>query len=177
MNVVFIATSLDGMIADQNGSVHWLDAFDGSETDDHGFAAFMAGIDAIVMGRTTFETVLGFDVGWPYDKPVYVLSTSRKDVPEDLDGKAEFLSGKPADIQAELTAKGHVHLYIDGGRVIQSFLAAGLIDRMILTRAPVLLGGGVPLFGDLPLPQTWHHARTTTLSGGMIQSVYEKMAA
>ncbi len=176
MNVVYVATSLDGYIADEAGGLGWLPA--PSEADgDHGFGAFIAEIDAIVMGRVTFETVLGFDGDWPYPCPVYVLSRTLQAVPEHLTGSVHLCSGPPEQIVDQLFAVGHQRLYVDGGRVVRSFLAAGLIDRMILTRVPVVLGGGVPLFGALPAPQQFRHSRTRTLPAGLVQSTYDRVPA
>lgn len=175
MNIVFIATSLDGYIADRDGGLGWLSEGANPDEGDFGYAAFMAGIDAIVMGRTTYETLRGFDIGWPYEKPVIVLSRSLKTLPADLSGKAELASGAPAAITRDLNARGLRRLYIDGGRVVQDFLAADCIDRMIVTRVPVLLGGGTPLFGALPHPLRFSHVDTQAMARGLVQSTYERI--
>ena len=174
MNSLFIATSLDGYIADRDGGLGWLSEGAAAQDGDFGYAAFMDGIDAIVIGRTTFETVLGFGIDWPYAKPVFVLSRALTALPKALTGKAEILAGIPAEITATLAKRGHTKLYIDGGRVAQDFLAADAIDRMILTRVTVLLGGGTPLFGSLPGPLRLSHVHTETLARGLVQSIYER---
>ena len=149
-NSVFIATSLDGCIADKDGGIDWLNTFPEINNIDTGYEAFTARIDALVMGRNTYETVLGFDIDWPYQKPVFVVSNSLSDVPENLKGKVFIVKGALAEILAEIHQYGHYRLYIDGGRLIQSFLSEDLIDEMIITIIPVVLGRGIPLFADQP---------------------------
>ena len=153
---VFIGTSLDGFIARTNGDLDWLPPGGGEE---HGYDAFMATVDALVIGRKTYETVLTFDT-WPYgEKPVYVLST-RTLAPALPGAVVERLSGPPAEIVAQLAARGVGHVYVDGGITIQGFLQAGLIQRLIITRIPVLLGAGIPLFGALDRDIALRHVAT-----------------
>lgn len=165
---VFIATSLDGFIARQDGGLDWLPE-DGGEP--HGYEEFVATIDAFVFGRKTFETVLTFP-GWPFTKPVIVLSSR----PDDLtvpDGAAcEIMNGTPHEIVARLAERGMRHVYVDGGVTIQRFLTAGLIQRMTITRIPVLLGSGIPLFGMVPHDIRLEHVATRTYPSGMVQSEY-----
>ncbi len=151
-NKVFIATSLDGYIADKDNKIDWLHQLPHPDGDDFGFDAFIAGIDALLMGRNTFEMVLSFGVEWPYSKPVFVLSNSLTHVPKGYEGKVFLVNGELQKIVKNLAELGYHNLYIDGGKTIQSFLKEDLVDEMILTRIPVLLGGGYPLFGDLPEP-------------------------
>jgi len=148
-NSVYIATSLDGFIADKNGGLEWLDSIPNPEGVDMGYYAFTNEIDALVMGRTTFETVLGFDVDWPYEKPVYVLSNTLTEIPKSHEGKAFLVKGSLKEILEQIHEKGHFRLYIDGGATIQGFLKADLIDEMVITTFPILLGGGPQLFSDL----------------------------
>jgi dihydrofolate reductase len=166
---VFIGTSVDGFIARANGDLDWLPPGGGEE---HGYDAFMATVDALVIGRKTFEKVLTFDT-WPYDvKPVFVLS-SRTLAPAPLGAMMERMSGAPAEIVSQLAARGFRHVYVDGGITIQRFLRAGLIQRLIITRVPVLIGSGIPLFGvtqrDIPLK----HIATRQYASGLVQSEYE----
>ena len=149
-NSVFIATSLDGYIADKNGGIDWLYSIPNPDNDDIGYVEFTNGIDALVMGRTTFETVLGFDVDWPYDKPVFVLSHKLKEIPESHKDKAFLVKGTLTEILDQIHEKGYQRLYIDGGTTIRNFLKADLIDEMVLTTIPILLGGGSSLFAELP---------------------------
>ena len=165
---VFIGTSLDGFIARVDGGLDWLPE-DGGE--EHGYEAFMATVDALVIGRNTYETVLAFDE-WPYgEKPVYVLST-RSLKPPPSNARMEQLSGDPHDIVRQLEERGVDHIYVDGGITIQGFLRAGLIQRLIITRIPVLLGGGIPLFGPLSHDVRLEHVSTRSYPSGMVQSEY-----
>jgi len=169
---VFIATSLDGFIARANGDLDWLPPGGGEE---HGYDAFMATVDALVIGRKTFETVLTFDT-WPYgEKPVYVLST-RTLAPALPGAVVERMSGAPAEIVSQLAARGVRHAYVDGGITIQRFLQAGLIQRLTITRIPVLLGTGIPLFGTLQHDIVLRHVATRQYASGLVQSDYEVVA-
>src|SRR6266705_6787702 len=143
---IFIGTSVDGFIARSNGDLDWLPAGGG---EPHGYNEFVASVDAIVIGRKTFEKVLTFGV-WPYgDKRVVVLSRRPVDLSAAGGGVVERMAGPPAEIVSQLAASGAHHLYVDGGITIQEFLRAGLIQRLIITRVPVLIGDGIPLFGTL----------------------------
>lgn len=169
---VFIGASVDGFIARADGGLDWLPA----EPEPHGYEEFIAGVDAIVIGRKTFETVLGFD-GWPYgDKRVVVLSSSPVDFSKVVGGVVEQMGGEPADVVAQLAASGARHAYIDGGITIQRFLRAGLIQRLIITRIPVLLGDGIPLFGSLPHDVRLRHIATRDYPSGLVQTEYEVVA-
>ena len=165
---VFIGTSLDGFIARTDGALDFLPDGGGEE---HGYEAFMASVDALVIGRKTYETVLGFDA-WAYgDKPVFVLST-RALAPAPKGAMVERMSGEPSDIVAVLESRGIRHVYVDGGITIQRFLVAGLIHRIIITRVPVLIGEGIPLFGALPRDIPLHHVATRQYKSGLVQSEY-----
>ncbi len=168
---VFIATSLDGYIARPDGGIDWLPVPAEGDPEDYGYKAFTSGIDAIVMGRNTYELVLTFG-GWHYQKPVVVLSSKGVTVAPELAGKVVTMSGSPAEVAAQCAARGWQHLYIDGGVTIQRFLAAGLIERLIVTRVPVLLGKGLPLFGALEADVRLAHVRTQGYANGLVQSEY-----
>ncbi|MGP6156668.1 MAG: dihydrofolate reductase family protein [Vulcanimicrobiaceae bacterium] len=166
---VSVGTSLDGFIARSDGSLDFQPP-DGGEP--HGYAEFIATVDAIVIGRKTYETVLTFDA-WPYaDTPVFVLSTGPlESVPAGA--VVERMSGPPAEIVAALDARGFEHLYVGGGLTIQRFLRAGLIARAIVTRVPVLIGNGIPLFGPLMHDVTLRHVATRQFPSGLVTSEYE----
>lgn len=149
-NKVFIATSIDGYIADKNGGIDWLHSMPDPTKNNMGYAEFMEEVDAIIMGRNTFETVCAFDVNWPYNIPVFVLSNQMTHMKEEYAEKAILVKGDLQDIIAEIHNKGHYQLYIDGGKTIQSFLAADLIDEITITTIPYLLGSGTSLFSELP---------------------------
>ena len=166
---VFVGTSLDGFIARRNGDLDWLPPGGGEE---HGYTEFIATVDAIVIGRHTFETVLAFPT-WPYgDKRVVVLSSRPLDLSAVRGGVVEQMAGAPADIVSRLAASGAHHLYIDGGITIQRFLSAGLIQRVVVTRVPVLIGDGIPLFGPVPHDIRLRHVATRQYSSGLVQSEY-----
>lgn len=148
-NKVFIATSIDGYIADEKGQIDWLHSIPNPENIDMGYSAFMNEIDALVMGRSTFDIVCGFEIDWPYEKPVFVLSNSMISIPKEYEDKAILVKGALNEILDTIHSKGYNQLYIDGGKTIQSFLREDLIDEMVITVIPYILGGGIPLFGDL----------------------------
>jgi dihydrofolate reductase len=165
---VFVGTSLDGFIARANGNLDFLPAGGG---EPHGYDEFMATVDALVIGRNTYETVLTFDT-WAYGrKPVFVLS-SRPIAAAPAEAVVERMSGAPADIVSRLAARGIRHIYVDGGITVQRFLEAGLIDRIILTRVPVLIGTGIPLFGPLQRDILLEHVATRQYPSGLVQSEY-----
>ena len=147
-NYVYIATSIDGYIAGKDGDLSWLNEIPNPSNSDFGFSEFLSGIDALVMGRITFETVVSFGV-WPYDKPVFVLSNSLDRVPGGFEDKVEIVNGDLKTVIAKLEERGMKNFYVDGGSVIRSFLKEDLIDEMIISRVPILLGDGVPLFGKM----------------------------
>jgi dihydrofolate reductase len=173
-SIVYIATSLDGYIADRNGGLDWLQSIPNPDKLDYGWGDFMARIDAIVMGRNTFEVVCGFDCAWPYSKPVFVLSNSLTSLPEEYEGKAELINGSLSEVLQAIHRKGYTQLYIDGGATIQSFLKEDLIDELIITIIPILLGGGIPLFGELPEHMSFEHVKTEVLLDAMVQNHYRR---
>jgi dihydrofolate reductase len=170
-NYVFVGTSLDGYIAGKNGDLEWLNEIPNPSKSDYGYAEFNENIDAIVMGRNTYEAVLGFSE-WPYEKPVFVLTNTIDKVPESLEDKVEIVKGDLKTLVTMLKKKGYENLYIDGGNVIQSFLKEDLIDEMILTRIPILLGEGVPLFGKLESYMMFTLEKTVTYNDTLVSSHY-----
>ena len=146
-NKVFIATSIDGFIADSEGKVDWLDTIPNPDNNDMGYYEFMTGIDALIMGRNSFETVLSFGIDWPYKVPVFILSHTLAEIPSQVKNqKIELIKGDLKKITKSLYARGFEKLYIDGGKTIQNFLREDLVDEMTITIIPVLLGDGIPLF-------------------------------
>ena len=170
---VFIATSLDGFIARANGDLDWLTGAQSASTEeDYGYQEFIDTVDTIVVGRNTFELVLTFDT-WPYSgKKVVVLSSKPSAVPSHLVDDVEWLSLPPQRLVGRLAARGATHLYVDGGKTIQGFLRAGLIDDLTITRAPILIGTGVPLFGPLGHDVKLTHITTRQFENGFVQSMY-----
>ena len=173
-NIVFIAKSLDGFIAGKNGELEWLDKIPNPEKLNMGFDDLMTEIDAIVMGRKTFETVCSFGGKWVYSKPVFVLSNSIDKVPEVLQDKVSIIHGSISEILETIHNKDYHCLYIDGGRTIQSFLREDLIDELIISTLPILLGDGVPLFSILPKPLEFKHQRTEVFLDEIVQSHYQR---
>lgn len=168
---VFVGVSVDGFLARLDGGLDFLP----EDAEPHGYDEFMASVDALVIGRKTFETVLGFGT-WPYgEKPVIVLGT-RPLAPAPAGAIVEHMSGDPADIVAQCASRGLKHIYVDGGITIQRFLAAGLIQRLIVTRVPVLIGAGIPLFGALPRDIVLQHVATRQYPSGLVQSEYVVVA-
>ncbi len=173
-NRVYIATSIDGYIADRNGGLEWLDMVAIPEGTDMGYERLMEQTDALVMGRNTYETVCGFDADWPYTKPVFVLSNSLQKIAEEYKDKAYLIKGSPAEVLEQLHRKKYHQLYIDGGNTIQRFLRADLIDELIITKIPILLGGGVSLFADLPKALEFECIGSEIFAGELIQSRYKR---
>jgi len=169
---VFIATSLDGFIARPDGDIDWLLQRD-DPTEDHGYAGFIADKDVIVMGRGSYEKVLTFDT-WFYERPVVVLSEqlANSPVPEALKGKVRFSNLSPRDVMEELAAQGVRRVYVDGGKVVQSFLRDGLVADLVITTVPVLIGSGRPLFGALQRDVELKLVSSRSFPSGLVQSTY-----
>ena len=164
---VFVGASVDGFIARPNGAFDFLP----DSPEPHGYDEFYASVDALLMGRNTYETALGFG-GWPYGpKPVFVLS-SRALGPAPEGAVVERVSGTPQEITTQLAARGIEHVYVDGGQTVQQFLRAGLIDRITVTRVPVLIGSGISIFGALDGDVVLKHIATRTYPSGLVQSEY-----
>lgn len=170
-NYIYIATSLDGFIAAEDGGIDWLNEVHVSDESDFGFSDFMKKIDALVMGRNTFEQVISFNQ-WVYTKPVFVISNTLEEIPEGYRDKAELINGDIRSIVGLLDKRGYSNLYIDGGKTIRSFLREGLIDDMIITKIPVLLGKGIPLFGDIDDRIQLEHVETEIFANGLVKDHY-----
>lgn len=171
---VFAATSLDGYIAREDGSIDWLLQANRlmPAGEDCGYARFFASVDALVMGSNSYEMVRSF-TPWPYgDKRVVVLSRRGLTIAHELNGTVTASAVAPAQLVAQLAAEGLRHLYIDGGKTIQSFLRAGLIDDLTITVIPVLLGAGRPLFGPLPRDIHLEHLTSRSWDFGFVQHHY-----
>lgn len=171
---VFIATSQDGFIARPDGSIDWLNEANAvvPSGEDCGYAEFMKSVDVLVMGRNTLEMVLTFEA-WPYeDKKVVVLSSKPLIIPARLPSTVSASSESPEVLVERLSAEGAQRLYVDGGKTIQRFLAAGLIDDITITLIPVLLGQGRPLFGPIENDITLALMATRTFEFGFVQVKY-----
>ena len=169
--IVYIGTSLDGFIARKDGDLGWLVKFEKPVRED--YRKFISKIDAVVIGRGTFEKVLTFP-SWPYDKHVFVLSSRLKQIPAELKGKVTVLSTKPRELLKYLSKEGFSNIYVDGGKVIQNFLSEDCVDEMIITKAPVLIGNGISLFGELDHDFSFNHVRTKVYPNGLVKSHYKR---
>lgn len=170
---VFIAVSLDGYIARKNGNLDWLPGSDGMPSnEDTGYEAFYASVDTLVMGRNTYELVKTFGE-WPYaGRCVVVLSSQYPEAMQKIGEDMFGSSASPTNLAGQLERLGAKHVYVDGGKTIQGFLRAELIDEVTLTRIPILLGEGISLFGELKKDVHLLHCSTRTFDSGMVQSRY-----
>ena len=166
---VFVGVSVDGFMARSDGGLDFLPPGGG---EPHGYEEFMASVDALVIGRKTYETVLAFDQ-WPYaQKPVFVMSAHAL-APAPPGAIVERFSVSPKEVVSALSARGIAHVYVDGGITIQGFLRAGLVQRLVVTRVPVLIGTGIPLFGAISHDIALRHVATRSYVSGLVQSEYE----
>ena len=178
----YIAASVDGYIATHDGGVEWLENAGNPESGDRepvgdcGFAAYMASVDCMIMGRKCMEMIASFEMTpeqWPYgDIPVFVLSNTVKSPPESLENRVKMYSGDLAALTEQLASDGYNHAYIDGGATITSFIHLGLLDEICVTQIPILLGGGLPLFGSIERQIKLKSAETTVFSNDFIQWKY-----
>lgn len=178
---VYVATSIDGFTATNDGRVDWLYTAGNTNADmgdqaDMGFKKFMESVDCLIMGRATMEVISGFNLTseqWPYgDTKIIVLSNSLKQPPDNLKGKVEMYSGDIRQLVSNLEGKGFSHAYIDGAKTIQSFLDFKLIDEMILTHAPVILGEGIPLFAKATQSISFGNASAVAFPNDFVQIRY-----
>lgn len=169
--VAYIATSLDGYIADSDGGVDWLNELPNPDGSDYGFGDFINGIDAILMGSNTFRVVQSFGQ-WPYNKKVYVISNSIKDVPSGYEDRIRLVSGSIKAVLSRIEREAGVNVYVDGGKVIQNCLASGLLSELVITTAPVILGKGIALFEPSENRITLRHVHTEVLGVGLVKSTY-----
>ena len=168
---MYIATSLDGYIARSDGSLDWLGVTE--ENEDYGFGAFMESVDALVMGRNTYDAVMAIGE-WPYgDTLVIVLTHRLLEIPADRTGIVEATDLGPLKLAEELERRGIEHVYVDGGTTIRSFLEAGLVQRMTITTIPVLIGAGIPLFGSQEGDIRLRLVDSIAYTNGLVQSTYD----
>lgn len=173
---VFIATSMDGFVArdtaDPELKLDWLMKQD-TVGEDHGYDDFIESVDGLVMGSGSFETLLGFE-GWPYGKPVIVVSKTltQSDIPIELSDKVELTNLAPQEVMNMLEERGWTRAYIDGGKLVQSFIRQGLIEDITLTRIPILIGSGVSLFGAVDQDIDLELRSVKAFESGLVTSVY-----
>ncbi|MEP5570078.1 MAG: dihydrofolate reductase family protein [Halioglobus sp.] len=179
---VYIATSADGYIATVDGGVDWLDSAGNAETEerepmgDGGFSSYLDSVDCMVMGRRTMEKIASFNLTpdqWPYREiPIHVLSKSVSKAPRSLPGNVRMYSGTIPELYGELERSGFGHVYVDGGATITSFFQHDLIDELCVSQAPILLGGGLPLFGKIGKVVRLSEAKAQVFSNDFIQWKY-----
>ena len=179
---VYIATSVDGFIAREDGSIDWLESSgkqdaDMGENADMGFDDFISSVDCLIMGRSTMETISNFNLPpeqWPYkDARIVALSNTVKSPPENLKDKVEMYSGDLLALITMLEQKGYKHAYIDGGKTIQAFLDLKLINEITITRIPILLGKGKSLFGETSHEIKLEEAEATAFPNDLVQVHYK----
>ncbi|MDH5432661.1 MAG: dihydrofolate reductase family protein [Gammaproteobacteria bacterium] len=172
--IAFCAVSLDGFLARENGKLDWLEASaDKESTEDYGYQKFLRAMDCIVMGRNTFEKVASF-AQWPYvDKRVIVLSKKMQQIPSAFEDKISLFSGKVEELVVDLQSRGYKHIYIDGGKTIQSFIRAGVMDELIITQIPILINKGLPLFAEFSHDIKLKLTRSQSYPSGFVQSRYD----
>lgn len=171
---VFIATSLDGFIARNDGGIDWLNDANESIPDgqDCGFQEFFGSVDTLIMGRKTYEQVLTFGP-WSYGKtPVFILSSNPISFPKSVPQTVVHSYKRPQDLLKQLSVEGVEHVYVDGGTTIQGFLNERLIDEITITVIPVILGGGIPLFGSIKEDIKLSHVSTTSYDFGFVKTKY-----
>ena len=174
-NIVYIATSRDGFIATKDGDIDWLLEIPNPDNSDYGFAEFIDSIDALVMGRNTYEKVLSFGIEWPYSKKVFVLSNTLKSVDSTVEGKVEIVKGELKEVVKNLNEAGYEKLYIDGGKTIQSFLREDMIDEMIISKIPKTLGEGISLFENNNHETKFKLDTSKNYSNGIVKDHYIKI--
>ena len=168
---VFCGVSVDGFLARPDDALDFLHT---GEQVPHGFTEFFASVDVVVIGRRTFEVVLKLGLLALYGKKsVVVLSSRSLDLSSVAGGNIEQKSGEPSEIKGQLKARGFELAYVDGGATIQRFVAARCIDRLVITRVPVLIGAGIALFGPVPSDIWLRHVETRSYTGGLVQTEYE----
>ncbi|MFQ5574867.1 MAG: dihydrofolate reductase family protein, partial [Terriglobia bacterium] len=169
----YVATSVDGFIARADGAVDWLPSEGGEESgEDYGYTGFMASVDAIVMGRKTYDAVRSLGP-WSYgEKPVIVLGGRLVEIPQSLAETVQHMDATPREVFRRLAERGFSHIYVDGGVTIQGFLREGLIKTLIITVIPILIGAGIPLFGPLAADVRLRHVQTRQFADGLVQNTY-----
>jgi dihydrofolate reductase len=175
-NIVYCACSMDGFIAKVDGNIDWLTSIPNEDNSDYGFGKFMERIDGIIMGRKTFEKILEMNLAeWPYTKTVFVLSSTLKEAPEKLKQKVEIVNGDLTTILENLKNRNIHTIYVDGGKTIQSFLKNNLIDEMIISTIPIILGNGIPLFGTIHNEIKFFIEKTEYINKYIVMNYYKRI--
>ncbi|MBF0379570.1 MAG: dihydrofolate reductase [Magnetococcales bacterium] len=170
---IYMATSLDGFVARNNHSLDWL-MKQKIEGEDHGFDDFMDSVNGIIMGSGSFKNVLTLGP-WPYKKPVIVMSRSLvdEDIPTELKGKVRLTQLSQQELMLSLEKEGWKRAYVDGGKLVQSFIRSGLIQDMTITSIPILIGDGLRLFGPVDNDIDLELTKSESFSSGLVQNHYK----
>lgn len=172
-NFVYLGCSLDGFIARKDGAVDFLDAVDPApEDEDYGWHDYISGIDALIMGRNSYDMVLGFGQ-WHYgNRKVMVLTTRDIEIPDFIEGEIIPFEGKPEDAIAHMNGLGCENIYVDGGKVVQDFINAELVDELIITIVPIIIGEGIPLFANINVEKRLDLKNVTKYDNGLLSLHY-----
>ncbi len=172
---VYIAASIDGYIADVFGSTSFLSIVSNPEKEDFGFEDFVDGMDCLLMGKNTYETVLGFKIEWPYHLPVYVMSNSLDKAAYGLEDKVKIVSGNIEDVILDLNSNGFKNIWIDGGEIIKQGMKQDLVDQLTITTIPIVLGGGISLFEEMENSQVYELVDSKVLLNQMVSTTYKRV--
>ncbi|MBB5190067.1 dihydrofolate reductase [Silvimonas terrae] len=170
--VLYAAISLDGKLARPDGALDWLPQIQ-PEGEDYGYGEFYAGVDALVMGRKTFDQVLTFG-SWPHtDRPCYVFS--HHTLPTlPISSSIQRVCEPVPDWLAQMERAGFERIWlVGGGQLAADFFTAGRVDELILTLVPEVLGEGIALFAG-PAASSWQLVQQQSLAGGLIQLHYQR---
>lgn len=170
--VSYIAISLDGKIADAEGEVGWLDTINHPEDEDYGYASFMETIDTTVMGNTTYQQVLGFDMPFPYKEQKNYVFTRNRDLKEDE--YATFITSDHAKRLKEIKQEQGKDIWLIGGGEVNTLcLQASFLDEMIVHVMPFIVGKGIPIFSDAELMQHLELTSSKVYSSGVMELRYK----
>jgi dihydrofolate reductase len=166
---IYIATSIDGYIARKDGSLDWLEYGHEGGDEDYGFKKFFNSVDALILGRNTYEVVSGFEK-WPYEgKRVIVLTRTLKEVRQE----AELFCGELSELLSKLHSENIKHVWVDGGVTASNFLEAGLVDFLTISVIAMVLGSGIPLFSLMNKESKCRLLNTQSYPSGLVQLNYE----
>jgi dihydrofolate reductase len=171
---LYIAASLDGFIARTDGSIDWLTALPNPDGNDYGYGDFYAGIDTVVMGRRTYEEVLGFGVPWPYPECRTWVASSQTGYPVSTPNTLLLPAIDAASVEGLRAGSTRGIWIVGGGEVIRAFLRLGTVDEMLLCTIPLILGGGIPLFPSGTPEYRWHLTGTEAYRSGAVKLKFRK---
>ncbi|MGL1886344.1 MAG: dihydrofolate reductase family protein [Reichenbachiella sp.] len=171
---LYIATSIDGYIAREDNSLDWLTEFPNPDQLDYGYATFLEGIDTVIMGRKTYEEILGFGVDWPYPNCDSYVVTTNPDYKIKMD-RTFLLNDITEEVISKLRSKSKKNVWLLGGGGLNStFLNLAGIDEIMLCVIPVILGAGKSLFPNAPKETGFELVNSEAFSTGAIMMTYRK---